>query len=99
MEMARTRFDRPAFSAGVGMQMWALAELEAFPDLWNPARQGLAVRRNVAVMPSVCECGRELEVNEIQVTGDGPSVRFLSAWCPPCNLLWSESASLTRSPL
>ena len=71
--------------------MWALEELETFPDLWNPARQGLAVRRSVSVMPSVCECGRELDVVEIAVTGDAIAAHsFLSAYCPPCNLLWSE---------
>lgn len=73
------------------MQMWALEELEAFPDLWNPARQGLAVRRSVSVMPSVCECGRELDVVPVDVTGDAIEPhRFLYAYCAPCNLLWSE---------
>ncbi len=62
---------------------------------FDPIDVALSRDLEVEIMPSRCECGRELKVEEIKVTGDGiEPYTIVTAYCPPpCNTSIRERAS------
>lgn len=62
---------------------------------FDPIDVGLSRDLEVALMPSVCECGRELKVEEVKVTGDGiePYLSIYAYCPPPCNTFLRETSS------